>query len=121
VDAGRSLSRVLAGHSTDERSDLRIDRATSASVSALPGSIEAVSGAPQQGLSEWSPWAKRATGLVCPPLDPDTMARTIERLWDDDALATQLTRNARALATEECSEQRTVGYFKEYARGLGLL
>jgi hypothetical protein len=40
VDARRSPCRVLGGDSTDERSDLRIDRWTSASVSALPGPVE---------------------------------------------------------------------------------
>ena len=40
VNARRSPSRVLAGDSTDERPDLRIDRWTSASVSALPGRVE---------------------------------------------------------------------------------
>lgn len=61
------------------------------------------------------------TGLICPPNDPDVMARTIERLWDDEALARRLGRNARAFATEECSEPRTVTYFTDYARSLGLL
>jgi hypothetical protein len=40
VNARRSPSRVLGGDSTDERSELRIDRWTSASVSALPGPVE---------------------------------------------------------------------------------
>jgi hypothetical protein len=40
VNTRRSPCRVLAGHSTDERPDLRIDPWTSASVSALPGPIE---------------------------------------------------------------------------------
>jgi len=61
------------------------------------------------------------TGLTCPPGDPDAMARTIERLWEDDELATRLKRSARAFVTEECSEARTVAYFKDYARSLGLL
>ncbi len=61
------------------------------------------------------------TGLTCPPGDPDAMARTIERLWDDEELAVRLTRTARDFATEECSERRTVAYFMDYARSLGLL
>jgi glycosyltransferase involved in cell wall biosynthesis len=61
------------------------------------------------------------TGLITPPGDPDAMARTIERLWDDEALARRLALNARAFATEECSERRTVTYFMDYARSLGLL
>lgn len=61
------------------------------------------------------------TGLVCPPLDPETLAHTIERLWQDEALAKRLTQSARTFATEECSEQRTVTYFRDYARKLGLL
>jgi len=40
VNARRSPSRVLAGHATDERPDLRIDRWPSASVSALPGPVK---------------------------------------------------------------------------------
>jgi hypothetical protein len=40
VNARRSPSRVLGGDSTDERSELRIDRWTSASVSALRGPVE---------------------------------------------------------------------------------
>jgi len=40
VNTRRSPGRVLAGHSTDERPDIRIDRWTSASVSALPGPVE---------------------------------------------------------------------------------
>ena len=62
-----------------------------------------------------------ATGLTCPPGDPEALARTIERLWDDEELSTRLTRTARAFATEECSERRTVTYFTDYARSLGLL
>lgn len=62
-----------------------------------------------------------STGLICPPLDPDAMARTIERLWDDEALASRLERSARSFVTQECSEQRTVTYFRDYARNLGLL
>ena len=61
------------------------------------------------------------TGLVCPPRDPVAMARTIQRLWDDDALSARLARNGRAFVTEECSERRTVNYFIDYARSLGLL
>ena len=61
------------------------------------------------------------TGLICPPRDPEAMARTIRRLWDDEALATRLVLNGRAFATEECSERRTVAYFTDYAAGLGLL
>jgi len=60
------------------------------------------------------------TGLICPPGDPEAMARTIRRLWDDEALATRLVLNGRAFATE-CSERRTVAYFTDYAAGLGLL
>lgn len=62
-----------------------------------------------------------ATGLICPPGDPDAMARTVERLWNDEALARRLERNARAFVTEECSEKRTVTYFTDYVRSLGLL
>jgi hypothetical protein len=40
VNTRRSPGRVLAGDSTDERSELRIDRWTSASVSALRGPVE---------------------------------------------------------------------------------
>jgi hypothetical protein len=40
VNARRSPRRVLASDSTDERPDLSIDRWTSASVSALPSSVE---------------------------------------------------------------------------------
>jgi hypothetical protein len=40
VNARRSPSRVLAGDSTDECPDLRIDGSTTASVSALPGPVE---------------------------------------------------------------------------------
>ena len=61
------------------------------------------------------------TGLICPPGDPEAMARTIRRLWDDETLATRLARNGQTFATEECSEQRTVTYFTDYARSLGLL
>ena len=62
-----------------------------------------------------------STGLICPPGDPEAMARTIRRLWDDETLATRLARNGQTFATEECSEQRTVAYFTDYARSLGLL
>lgn len=62
-----------------------------------------------------------STGLICPPGDPEAMARTIRRLWDDETLATRLARNGQTFATEECSEQRTVTYFTDYARSLGLL
>jgi len=61
------------------------------------------------------------TGLVCPPRDPEAMARIIRRLWDDEALAVRLALNGRDFATAECSEQRTVTYFTDYARSLGLL
>lgn len=61
------------------------------------------------------------TGLICPPGDPDAMARTIQRLWDDQVLATNLVRNGRTFATEECGEGRTVAYFTDYAKSLGLL
>jgi hypothetical protein len=40
VNTWRSPRRVLAGDSTDERPDLRIDRRTSASMSALPCPVE---------------------------------------------------------------------------------
>ena len=40
VNARRSPRRVLAGDATDERPDLRIDRWTTASVSALPAPVE---------------------------------------------------------------------------------
>ena len=62
-----------------------------------------------------------ATGLICPPGDPDAMARTIERLWKDEALASRLERNARAFVTQECSERRIVSDFTDYVRSLGLL
>ncbi|MDH3817559.1 MAG: glycosyltransferase family 4 protein [Myxococcales bacterium] len=62
-----------------------------------------------------------ATGLICPPGDPDAMARTIERLWKDEALARRLERNARAFVTQECSERRIVSDFTDYVRSLGLL
>ena len=41
------------------------------------------------------------------------MARTIQRMWDDEALAVRLAGNGRTFAAEECSEQRTVTYFIE--------
>jgi len=40
VNPRRTPSRVLAGHSTNERPDLRVDPGTTASVSALPGPVE---------------------------------------------------------------------------------
>jgi hypothetical protein len=47
------------------------------------------------------------------------MTRTIQRMWDDEALAARLAGNGRTFAAEECSEQRTVTYFIDYARSLG--
>jgi glycosyltransferase involved in cell wall biosynthesis len=61
------------------------------------------------------------TGLVCPPANPAAMAETIERLWDDGKLASSIVRTARKFAAEECSEQRTINYFRDYLRGHGLL
>lgn len=36
------------------------------------------------------------TGLVVPPSDPGALRDAMQRLWDDDALAARLGRNARA-------------------------
>ena len=61
------------------------------------------------------------TGLVCPPADPVAMSQSIQRLWDDEELASSLIRTGRQFASEECSESRTIEYFADYLKGRGLV
>ena len=60
------------------------------------------------------------TTLSCPPRDPGAMANVIQRLWHDDGLADRLAVNARRFAIDECGEERTVRYFRDYLRSHGL-
>lgn len=55
------------------------------------------------------------TGLTVPPDDPALLAAAIEKLWDDPEMATRLGHNGRALALEQCTEEKTIAYVRDLA------
>lgn len=58
------------------------------------------------------------TALLCPPGDDVHMAKAIERLWNDPALAQRLGDNGLRFAQTHCTEDAVVQWFDAYLRSL---
>lgn len=59
--------------------------------------------------------------LTCEPFAPESLARTIRRLWNDPQLCRQLGANGRRFATEHCSEASARQYLQHLLAARGLL
>ncbi|HLZ45491.1 MAG TPA: glycosyltransferase family 4 protein [Gemmatimonadales bacterium] len=90
-----------------------------AAVAALPSRIEGLSQALLEAMSLGVPVIASAaggnpelvypgeTGVLVPPLDPESWARALERLLGDDGLRQRLARAGRDLARGEFTMERT--------------